>query len=97
MPLKAIVSKCVVDWQFDGDVSIVNMGYGLSVTKFPNAVDCNRVLDGQPWFWKLREGGGGGVNLYRSAIGSSILIQSRRILVRYYCRFVSPESTGVME
>lgn len=60
MPLKAIVSKCVVDWQFDGDVSIVNMGYGLSVTKFPNAVDCNRVLDGQPWFWKLREGGGRG-------------------------------------
>lgn len=44
---KLIISKCILDWQLIGEVNIVNMGIGFSLVKFTNALDCNRVLEGQ--------------------------------------------------
>lgn len=37
-------------WQIKSEVSIVDMGNGFTLVKFSNAVDCNKVFEGQPWF-----------------------------------------------
>lgn len=50
MPLKTILSKCLNVWKLSGEVSMVDMGNGFTLLKFTNAIDCNSVLDGQPWF-----------------------------------------------
>lgn len=44
MPLKMIMSKCVMDWQIFDEVSIVEMGNGFSLVKSTNAIDFNRAL-----------------------------------------------------
>lgn len=38
MPLKIIVSKCIVDWQVAREVSIVDMEIGFSLIKLTNTV-----------------------------------------------------------
>lgn len=48
--IKIIISKCMMEWQLEEEVSIVDMGNSFSLIKFINENDCNRVYEGQPWF-----------------------------------------------
>lgn len=48
--IKLIISKCSVEWKPSGDFNIVDLGNGFSPVKFANAMDRNRILQGQPWF-----------------------------------------------
>lgn len=50
MPLKTILSKCLNVWKLSREVSIVDMGNRFTLVKFTNSIECNNVLDGQPWF-----------------------------------------------
>lgn len=50
MPLKTILSKCKASWQPKSEMSIVDMGNIFALVKFSNAIDCNNVFEGQPWF-----------------------------------------------
>lgn len=50
LPIKLITAKCVTEWKPSRDISIVDMSNGFSLVKFANAMDRNRVLQGQPWF-----------------------------------------------
>lgn len=47
--IKIIISKCMMEWQLEEEVSIVDMGNSFSLIKFINENDCNRVYEGQPW------------------------------------------------
>lgn len=40
----------MIYWKIVGEANIVDMGNGFSLVKFTNAMDCNKVLEGQPWF-----------------------------------------------
>lgn len=40
----------MIDWNVAGQASKVDMGNAFSVVKFTNVMNCNTVLDMQPWF-----------------------------------------------
>lgn len=44
VPIKSIMAKCWVEWEDAKEVSFINMGNGVSLAKFTNEVDCNKVL-----------------------------------------------------
>lgn len=50
MPLKFIISKCITEWNLNGEASIVDMVMALAWSNFANALDCDRALESQSWF-----------------------------------------------
>lgn len=42
--------KCNLEWKVSSEVSFEDMRNGLTLDKFSNEVDCNRVFEGPLWF-----------------------------------------------
>lgn len=49
-PFKLVLSKCLTEWNPNGEVYMVDIRYSFYLIKFSNAIDRNAILHGQPWF-----------------------------------------------
>lgn len=51
LSLKLITSKCLFRWELSDEATIIDMGDDFTLVKFSNVMNCNKVLQDQPWFW----------------------------------------------
>lgn len=49
-PIKNIISKCSINWQVLGELSIVDINKGFNPIELTNELDCNRVFEGNLGF-----------------------------------------------
>lgn len=50
LPHKLILSKCLSEWNPNGEMDMVDIGNSFYLIKFSNVIDRNVVLHSQPWF-----------------------------------------------